>query len=125
MRGAHLVERRPRTPLDLAGRSARVLDAERHLGEDAVEDDLVLGILEERGDGAGELGRPRAPGVAAADLDAASEAAPVKVRHEAGKSARISVVLPQPERPASSTISPGATSSETSASAGRSAPRSP
>ena len=87
VRSAHVLERRPRTPLDLAGRSAGVLDAERHLGEDAVEDHLVLGILEERRDRAGELGRPCASRVAAADLDAASEAAPVEVRHEAGKRA--------------------------------------
>ena len=68
--GADGCESRTRAPLDLGGRRARVLDAERDLGQDAAEHDLVLGILEERRDRSGELGGPRPPGVAAADLDA-------------------------------------------------------
>ena len=83
--GAHGVESRQRAALDLPRRRARILDAEGHLGQDAAEDDLVLRILEEGGDGAGELGRSGPPRVAAADLDAASETAAVKVRHEAGE----------------------------------------
>jgi hypothetical protein len=85
--GAHGVESGQRSALDLPRRRARILDAEGHLGQDGTEDDLVLRILEEGGDGAGELGRSGPPGVAAADLDAASETAAVEVRHEAGERA--------------------------------------
>ena len=67
---------------DLARRRADVLEPEGDLVLDAAEDDLVLGILEEGGDVAGEIGRPEAPGVLARDHDAALEPAAVEVRDE-------------------------------------------
>ena len=73
--------------LDLVGWRARVLDAERHLGQHAAEHDLVIGILEERRHRPGELGGSRPPRVVARDLDRASERPAVKVRHEPGQCA--------------------------------------
>ena len=61
---------------------AEVLEAERDLVLDPRHHDLVLGILEDRGDGAGELGRAVRARVAPAHLDPAGEAAAVEVRHE-------------------------------------------
>ena len=54
---------------DALRRRADVLEAECDLVRDPPEDDLVLRILEERRDASGKLGRARAPGVAAVDLD--------------------------------------------------------
>ena len=73
-----LVHPRP----DLVGRHADVLEAEgdlvRHLGHH----DLILRILEHRGDDAGELRRARLPRVDPADDDAAREDTAVEVRDE-------------------------------------------
>ena len=49
---------RGRPPFDVLGGRAGVFDPERDLGRDARAHDLILGILEERGDRAGQLGRP-------------------------------------------------------------------
>ena len=68
-----------------SGGGADVLEPECDLVRDPPEDDLVLRILEERGDASRELGRARAPGVAALDLDPALEAAAVEVRDETGE----------------------------------------
>ena len=70
---------------DLCRRRAEVLEPERDLVLDAAEDDLVLGVLEQRGDLVREIGRAEAAGVASGDLDAALEAAAVEVRNEAGQ----------------------------------------
>ena len=88
MRGADRGERPSRARADQLRRRADVLQPERDLGGHAREHDLVLGILEERRDGSREVGRPRAPGVVAGDLDAAGEAAAVEVRHEPGQRAQ-------------------------------------
>ena len=58
------------------------------LVRDAGEDDLVLGILEDGRDRAGQLGRPCVARVAAADLDPAVEAAAVEMRNEPGERAQ-------------------------------------
>ena len=88
MRGADRCERSSRARADQLRRRTDVLQPERHLGGHACEHDLVFGILEERRDGSREVGRPRAPGVVAGDLDAAGEATAVEVRHEPGQRAQ-------------------------------------
>ena len=78
--------RAPRDPRpDLLGRHADVLETERDLVLDARHHDLVLGILEHRRDGPGELGGAVRARVEAADLDPAGEAAAVEMRHEPGE----------------------------------------
>src|SRR4029453_13334691 len=67
----------------LVGRRADILEPEGDLVLDAAEDDLVLGILEEGGELACEIRRPKAPRVLAGDHDPALEAAAVEVRDEA------------------------------------------
>ena len=74
--------------LDLAGRSADILQPESDLVEDPGEDDLVLGVLEERGDGSRQAGRPVSPRVQAGDLDAAGEAPAMEVRDESREGAK-------------------------------------
>jgi len=64
-----------------------VLERERNLRVDAPEDDLVLGVLEDRCDGSGELRGTRAARVAARHLDAPFEAATVEPRNEPGERA--------------------------------------
>ena len=81
-------KRRERARHDLRRRRAEVLEPERHLGEHARQHDLVLGLLEQRRDRAGELGRARRARVAAADDDAPGETAAVEVRHEPGERAQ-------------------------------------
>ena len=73
---------------DLRGRRAEVLEPERDLVLDAAEDDLVLGVLEQRGDLVGEVGRAEAAGVAPGDLDAALETPAVEVRNEPSERAQ-------------------------------------
>ena len=82
MRRADLTERDGDLRPDLLGRDGHVLETERDLVLDARHHDLVLRVLEDRRDDAGELGRAVRPGVQAADLDPAGEAATVEVRHE-------------------------------------------
>ncbi len=72
---------------DLGGRRAHVLDAEGDLVFDAAEDHLVLRILEDGRDDAGEIGRPRPARVVSADLHASFEPAAVEVRDEPGQGA--------------------------------------
>ena len=72
---------------DLGGRRADVLDAEGDLVPDTAEDHLVLRILEDGRDEAGEVGRPRPASVVPADLHASLEPAAVEVRHEPGQGA--------------------------------------
>ena len=79
------VERVRRTLCDLARRRADVLEAERDLRLDSAEHDLVLGILEDGRDGAGQLGGPRAARVAAGDLHPALERSTVEPRDEPGE----------------------------------------
>ena len=67
---------------DLTRRRADVLEAEGDLVRDRPEDDLVLGILEERRNLACEVGRAEPPGVPAGDHDAALESPAVEVRNE-------------------------------------------
>ena len=59
-----------------------VLQAERDLVQDAGEDDLVLGVLEERCNGSCQAGRAVASGVEPGDLDAAGETTAVKMGYE-------------------------------------------
>src|SRR5947209_16129942 len=72
---------------DQRRRGADVLQTEGDLGLDPAQDDLVLRILEDRGDGARELGGPQPPGVEPADVDTAREPPTVEVRDEAGERA--------------------------------------
>ena len=74
---------RPRP--DLLRRDAEVLEPERHLVLDPGHHDLVLGILEDRGNRPREIGRTVRSRVEPADLDAAGERAAVKMRHEPGE----------------------------------------
>ena len=73
---------------DLCRRRTEVLEPERDLVLDAAEDDLVLGVLKERCDLVGEIGRAEAAGVASGDLDPALEAAAVEVWDEPGQRAQ-------------------------------------
>ena len=82
LRCADLTERDGDLRPDLVGRDSHVLEAERYFVVDASHHDLVLRVLEDRRDDAGERGRSVRPGVQAADLDAAGEAATVEVRDE-------------------------------------------
>ena len=82
MLGPERGEGRAHPRRDLDRRSADVLDAEGDLVLDAAEDDLVLRILEDGGDDAGEVGRPRPARVLSADLDASLEPAAVEMRDE-------------------------------------------
>jgi hypothetical protein len=86
--GADGGQRPLRARRDQLRHGAEVLEPERDFGLDPREHDLVLRVLEERRHAAGEVGRPGTPCVVAVDLDAACEAAPVEVRHEAGKRAQ-------------------------------------
>jgi len=70
---------------DLRGRGAEVLEPERDVVAHERHEDLILRILEDRRDGAREVGRARMSRVQPPDLDAAGEAPAVKVRHEAGQ----------------------------------------
>ena len=86
MRGPDVGERRLNPRPDQLWCDTEVLEAEGDLVADPRHHDLVLRILEDGRDGAGELGRPvRATRVEAGDLDTAREAAAVEVRHEAGE----------------------------------------
>ena len=87
-RDAGIGERAVDAGPDLCRRRAEVLEPERDLVLDAAEDDLVLGVLEERRDLVGEIGRAEAAGVASGDLDPALEAAAVEVRDEPGQRAQ-------------------------------------
>ena len=75
-------ERRARAGGDLGRGSTDVFQPELDLVLDAAEDDLVLGVLEHGRDPAGQVGRPRAARVEAADLDLPLEAAAVEMRNE-------------------------------------------
>ena len=75
-----------RTRLDLLRRGTDVL--QRNLVEDAGEDDLVLGILEQGRDGAGQARRAMPPRVEAGDLDPSGEHAAVEVRDESREGAK-------------------------------------
>ena len=67
---------------DLGGRDAEVLEPESDLVRDDRHHDLVLGVLEDRRDRAGELGRACAARVEPRDDDPARKAAAVEVRDE-------------------------------------------
>ena len=73
---------------DLVGRDGDVLEPERDLVVDARHHDLVLRVLEDGRDDAGELGGAMGARVQPADLDPAREAAAVKVRHQAREGAQ-------------------------------------
>src|SRR5919204_3666708 len=88
MAGANRGERLAYPGGNRGRRSADVLQTERDLRGDTREDDLVLRILKERRNRAGELGGPGAPGVEPGHLDPAGEASAVKVRHEPGERAQ-------------------------------------
>src|SRR5262249_31808397 len=84
--------------LDLVRRRADVLEPERDLGADVREDDLVLGVLEQRRHDTGELSRPVPPRVASGHIDPAREAAAVEVWDEPRESTQ-ERRLPTPGRP--------------------------
>src|SRR5919197_1109540 len=85
--GADRGERFERPRLDLQRWGAHVLEPERDLVEHAREKTLVLGVLEERRDGAGEAGGAVTAWGEGRPLDAAGGMSPGKVRDEAGESA--------------------------------------
>ena len=89
-----LVHPRP----DLRGRGAEVLEAEGNFVRDASHHDLVLGILKDRCDQAGQLRGPRRPGVEARHCDPPGEGAAVEMRHEPSQSSEESR-LPRARRP--------------------------
>jgi hypothetical protein len=86
--GADGVERLERLRPDLRGRRAQVLEPERDLVLDPGHHDLVLGVLEDGGDGPDEVGRPGTARVEAADDDGPAEPAAVEVGHEPGERAQ-------------------------------------
>ena len=79
-----LLDARP----DLRRLDARVLQAEGNLVRDAAHHDLILRVLEHRGDGPDELSRMRLAGVEPGDDDPPGEPAAVEVRHETGERAQ-------------------------------------
>ena len=103
-------------------REAGVLEREGELGAHRAEDDLRLGLLEERAGDRGEVGRPVLARVEPADDAAARRTSPPWKCGTSPLAQRSSVDLPEPVPPASTTNSPGSTSSETSRSAGARAP---
>src|SRR6476659_1801914 len=86
--GTHQAQSLEGAGLYLCWWSADVLQPEGDLVEHAGKDDLVLGVLEKRGDGSRQAGGPLATRVEAGDLDAAREAAAVEMRDEPGESAK-------------------------------------
>ncbi len=68
--------------VDWVGGDPEVLEAERDLVLDPRHHDLILGVLEHRGYGAGERGGAVLAGVEARHLDAAAKAPAVEVRDE-------------------------------------------
>ncbi len=80
--GADRLERLADADGNRARGHAQVLEPERDLVLDPRHHHLVLGILEERGDAARELGRLHLARVAAEYLDPAVEAAAVEVGHQ-------------------------------------------
>ena len=88
MLGADRFERLERARLNLLRRCADVLQAEGDLVEDASEDHLALGVLEQRRHGSGQARRAVPPGVETGDLDPAGETATVEVRNEPGERAK-------------------------------------
>ena len=88
MERVHRSERALDARPDLGRRHAEVLEPERDLVRGDRHHDLVLRILEDGRDRAGELGRARAAGVEPGDDDPAREAAAVEVRHEPGERAQ-------------------------------------
>ena len=78
----HRIERALDPGPDLVRRDTEVLEAEGDLVRGDGHHHLVLGILEDRRDRAGQLGRARLPGVEPGDDDPALEATAVEVRHE-------------------------------------------
>ena len=99
---------------DLVGRHADVLEAEgdlvRHLGHH----DLILRILEHRGDEAGELRRSRLPRVDARRRRRCPRTTPPWKCGTSPASARKSVDFPDPDGPSNATCSPSPISSDTS-----------
>ena len=81
------LERALDTGPDFRRRDAEVLEPEGDLVGDDGHHDLVLGILKDRRDRAGELGRACAAGVEPGDDDLTLEAAAVEVRDEPGERA--------------------------------------
>ncbi len=80
--------------------------------------DLILRVLEDRGDVAGErCGRGLAR-VEPADDDAAREDAAVEVRHEPGERAQQRRLAAEPDGPSRATCSPSSIVSETPSSTG-------
>ena len=77
---------RPRHDLRWSGPD--ILEPEGDLADHEREDDLLFRVLEDAGHRPGELGRRHRPRVASGDLDAALEAAAVKVRNEPCKCAQ-------------------------------------
>ena len=74
--------------LDLQRRHAEVLETELELVLDAGHHDLVLRVLEDARDCAGQVARPRRPRVPPIDLDTPGEASSVEVRHQPGENAQ-------------------------------------
>jgi hypothetical protein len=72
---------------DLHRRRAKVLEPERDLVLDTAEDDLILGILEQRGDLVREIRWAETARVASGHLDPPLEPAAVEVRNEPGQGA--------------------------------------
>ena len=81
--GVHGGERRLDARPDLGGRRAEVLEPESDLVRDDREDDLILRILEDRGDRSRQIGGSRGPRIQSRDDSSTREAAAVKMRDEA------------------------------------------
>jgi hypothetical protein len=88
MKGPYDRERIVRARPDLRSWDAEVLEPESGLVGDAGHDDLVLRILEDRGNGPREIRGASAARVVPGDLDAAAEAAAVEVRNKSSERAQ-------------------------------------
>ena len=85
---AHRPERLERSIVDLQRRHPEVLEAELELVLDAGHDDLVLRVLEDARNRAGQVARPCRPRVPPGDLDPAGKPPAVEVRNQSGESAQ-------------------------------------
>ena len=81
-------ERAHRSRNDPRRCDSEVLEPERHLGENARQDDLILGILENGCDRADEIRRTAGPRIASGDPNATAEPPAVKVRDESRERAQ-------------------------------------
>ena len=119
LRADRLRARRPRAARSPPGGVPRFSSPNATSFSHVRHDDLVLGVLEDRRDRAGELGRASVR-VSSPPTSTRPEKRPPWKCGTSPASARSSVDFPDPDGPSSATISPSSSRSDTSSSARRS-----